>query len=64
MKHLFLMLVLGVVAFAPASGQCPPTGFPDAGDNCPSAPILCVTLDGYCNTINNNNTPQTFPGCG
>lgn len=44
--------------------QCPPPGFPDAGDDCPSAPILCQTLDGYCNTINNNNVPQTFPGCG
>lgn len=43
--------------------QCPPPGFPQPGGNCPTAPILCENLDGYCATINNNNTTQTFPGC-
>ncbi len=46
-----------------AAAQCPPPGFPDAGNTCPEAPILCENLHGYCNTINNNNTPQSFPGC-
>ena len=44
-------------------GQCPPPGFPQPGNNCPTAPILCENLDGYCATINNNNAVQTFPGC-
>lgn len=43
--------------------QCPPPGFPQPGNTCPTAPILCENLDGYCATINNNNTTQTFPGC-
>ena len=62
-RYIFLFfLVTGILNTL--SAQCPPPGFPDAGDDCPSAPILCVTLDGYCNTINNNNVPQPFPGCG
>jgi gliding motility-associated-like protein len=64
MKQLYLILFLVLSSGAILNAQCPPTGFPDAGDDCPTAPILCVTLDGYCNTINNNNTPQNFPGCG
>lgn len=43
--------------------QCPPPGFPQSGNTCPQAPILCENLNGYCNTINNNNVVQTFPGC-
>ncbi|MCK6691055.1 MAG: SprB repeat-containing protein [Thermoanaerobaculia bacterium] len=43
--------------------QCPPPGFPQPGNNCPQAPILCENLDGYCATINNNNQQQDFPGC-
>lgn len=44
--------------------QCPPPGFPNSGNTCQQAPILCDNLDGYCNTINNNNQQQDFPGCG
>ena len=47
----------------PLRAQCPPPGFPDPGNTCPLAPILCENLDGYCSTINNNNTVQSFPGC-
>jgi gliding motility-associated-like protein len=47
----------------PLFAQCPPAGFPDSGNTCPEAPVLCENLDGYCNTINNNNIPQPFPGC-
>ncbi len=43
--------------------QCPPPGFPDPGNTCAQAPILCENLDGYCSTINNNNVTQNFPGC-
>jgi hypothetical protein len=45
------------------SSQCPPPGFPQPGNTCPTAPILCENLDGYCATINNSNTVQSFPGC-
>jgi gliding motility-associated-like protein len=65
MKRLLPSLLLLAGAILQLTAQnCPPPGFPDAGDDCPSAPILCVTLDGYCNEINNNNIPQNFPGCG
>ncbi len=60
--HGWMLFCLGLIGFR-AQGQCPPPGFPDAGNTCPQAPILCENLDGYCNTINNNNTPQSFPGC-
>ena len=43
--------------------QCPPPGFPSPGNTCVTAPILCENLDGYCATINNNNSVQGFPGC-
>ncbi|TNE66411.1 MAG: hypothetical protein EP344_02470, partial [Bacteroidetes bacterium] len=45
------------------NAQCPPPGFPSPGNSCPTAPILCENLDGYCTTINNTNQVQTFPGC-
>ncbi|MFN0015305.1 MAG: hypothetical protein ACKVU2_12225 [Saprospiraceae bacterium] len=59
----FLLFVLLTVISSPIFSQCPPPGFPDAGNTCLLAPILCENLDGYCNEINNNNTPQGFPGC-
>lgn len=59
MRHLILFLL-----FIPSTlhSQCPPPGFPDPGDNC-GAPIICENLDGYCNTINNNNVSRPFPCC-
>lgn len=45
------------------SAQCPPAGAPIPGNTCPEAPLFCDNLDGYCTTINNNNTPAGFPGC-
>jgi hypothetical protein len=65
MKHFYLLLtclLMGISASLFAQ-PCPPPGFPDAGNNCVQAPILCENLDGYCNQINNNNSPQSFPGC-
>jgi hypothetical protein len=59
----YLLFGFGAILPSMAGGQCPPPGFPDAGNTCPQAPILCENLHGYCNTINNNNTPQSFPGC-
>jgi gliding motility-associated-like protein len=47
----------------PVHAQCPPPGFPQPGNTCPEAPILCDNLDGYCATVNNNNVVQNFPGC-
>jgi len=47
----------------PSYAQCPPPGFPEPGNTCPEAPILCENLDGYCATVNNNNVVQPFPGC-
>ncbi|MGI9159782.1 MAG: gliding motility-associated C-terminal domain-containing protein [Saprospiraceae bacterium] len=46
-----------------AQQNCPPPGFPNPGNTCVQAPILCENLDGYCSTINNNNVSQSFPGC-
>lgn len=64
MKIYYYLLACFLIGLsAPLFGQCPPPGFPDAGNSCPQAPILCENLDGYCNEINNNNTPQNFPGC-
>ncbi|MCB9332798.1 MAG: SprB repeat-containing protein [Lewinellaceae bacterium] len=52
-----------ITAQGSSQGQCPPAGFPTPGNTCAEAPLLCQSLDGYCTTINNNNIPQTFPGC-
>ena len=64
MKHLYLIILVALF-FLPqlVMAQCPPPGFPQPGNTCPQAPILCENLDGYCATINNNNTAQSFPGC-
>jgi gliding motility-associated-like protein len=62
MRLLFTFLLLGFFSQL-ARAQCPPPGFPDAGNTCVLAPILCANLNGYCNTINNNNVVQNFPGC-
>ncbi|MCB9332119.1 MAG: gliding motility-associated C-terminal domain-containing protein [Lewinellaceae bacterium] len=64
MKSFYFLLTpvfLGL-AFS-AFSQCPPPGFPSPGNSCPTAPILCENLDGYCSTINNSNIVQNFPGC-
>ncbi|MCW5920897.1 MAG: gliding motility-associated C-terminal domain-containing protein [Saprospiraceae bacterium] len=65
MKFFYHVLTcaLSILCY-PLFGQCPPPGFPDAGNTCVQAPVLCENLDGYCNTINNNNQQQNFPGCG
>lgn len=57
---LFLFLFFTQTLFAQ---NCPPPGFPDPGNTCPQAPILCPDLDGYCSTINNNNIEIPFPCC-
>jgi hypothetical protein len=64
MKLFYLLLTgLFLLSCSWVSAQCPPPGFPDPGNTCPQAPILCENLDGYCATINNNNVTQNFPGC-
>ncbi|MEZ4925825.1 MAG: gliding motility-associated C-terminal domain-containing protein [Saprospiraceae bacterium] len=63
MRRFTLLVFIGIISILETYGQCPPPGFPDSGNTCPQAPILCENLDGYCNTINNNNVPQSFPGC-
>ncbi len=65
MRKSYFFLTLSILFFAPfLRAQCPPPGFPEPGNTCPLAPILCENLDGYCATINNSNAPQNFPGCG
>ncbi|MEK7254053.1 MAG: hypothetical protein AAB316_04860, partial [Bacteroidota bacterium] len=59
----FLSLFLLTLNQINLQAQCPPPGFPTPGGTCPTAPILCENLDGYCATINNNNVVQNFPGC-
>ncbi|MCC6459685.1 MAG: gliding motility-associated C-terminal domain-containing protein [Saprospiraceae bacterium] len=64
MKSFYLFLAIFLLAGARhLSAQCPPPGFPQPGNTCNTAPVLCENLDGYCATINNNNTSQNFPGC-
>ncbi|MCC7466439.1 MAG: hypothetical protein IT261_09230, partial [Saprospiraceae bacterium] len=63
MRTLYTLFFLLFIFYSPnLFGQCPPVGFPDSGDNCGS-PIICENLDGYCNTINNNNQSRPFPCC-
>ena len=66
MKRHYLLLLLSLLWLGQSSyaQPCPPPGFPEPGNTCAQAPILCDNLDGYCSTINNNNVPQSFPGCG
>ena len=61
-RLLSLLLMLSIFS-VPIFAQCPPLGFPEPGNTCPEAPILCENLDGYCATINNNNVPQPFACC-
>lgn len=66
MRLLYLLLLILFCQFPITNiyaQPCPPVGFPNPGNTCPLAPILCENLDGYCATINNSNTPQNFPGC-
>lgn len=64
MKRLLLLSVIFISCFIQIiQAQCPPPGFPQPGNSCTQAPILCPNLDGYCATINNSNTAQNFPGC-
>lgn len=70
MRSLYAYILLSVatiVATDAIAQNCPPPGFPNPGNNCPEAPILCETLDGYCAGINANspnNPAPTIPGCG
>ena len=64
MRNLSISFLALICTVQFAFAQCPPPGFPQSGNTCPQAPILCENLDGYCNTINNNNQQQSFPGCG
>jgi len=61
--YQILVCVLSLLS-SPLFAQCPPPGFPQPGNTCITAPVLCENLDGYCATINNNNQQQNFPGCG
>jgi hypothetical protein len=64
MKRLYYLLPICLLTCGQfALAQCPPPGFPQPGNTCPQAPILCENLDGYCATVNNNNVQQNFPGC-
>jgi len=64
MRNLYISIVTLFCSCQFVFGQCPPPGFPDSGNTCSDAPVLCANLNGYCNTINNNNQQQNFPGCG
>lgn len=61
--NYYLVALFSFFSLFSLRAQCPPPGFPNPGNNCVQAPILCENLDGYCATINNNNTSQSFPGC-
>ncbi|MBK9337635.1 MAG: SprB repeat-containing protein [Lewinellaceae bacterium] len=61
---LVLLLCVATGLAGPLLAQCPPPGFPQTGNACAAAPIICQNLNGYCSTVNNNNIPRAFPGCG
>lgn len=43
---------------------CPPPNFPAPVIDCADAPVLCQSLDGYCNNLGNHAIPfSPFPGC-
>ncbi|MCB0517889.1 MAG: gliding motility-associated C-terminal domain-containing protein [Lewinellaceae bacterium] len=64
MRIFTLLSFFGILMIGPTGlAQCPPPGFPQPGNTCVQAPILCENLDGYCATVNNNNVVQNFPGC-
>ncbi|MCF8247770.1 MAG: gliding motility-associated C-terminal domain-containing protein [Saprospiraceae bacterium] len=62
-KSLFLSLFVALILANIVSAQCPPPGYPPPGDNCPTAPTVCVDLNGYCASLGLNNVNQPFPGC-
>ena len=62
-KFYLFQIFFSLLLVCEITAQCPPPGFPDPGDNCPDAPVLCENIDGYCATVNNNNVSQDFPGC-
>ncbi len=62
-RNFIYSLVALTLTTAPMMAQCPPSGYPQPGNTCAQAPLICQSLNGYCATINNNNTPQVFPGC-
>lgn len=58
----FTLFVFGFVVGVSAQ-DCPPPGYPPISDDCPSAPTVCIDLDGYCDTLNAFAFQQDFPGC-
>ncbi|MCC6724647.1 MAG: hypothetical protein IT258_09060, partial [Saprospiraceae bacterium] len=64
MKNQLTLLGFFLASLQWAMAQCPPPGYPTPADNCSEAVPFCGTLDGFCNTLNNNNIQQPFPGCG
>lgn len=66
MKKLLLLLLLNVAfVLQTINAQCPPAQFPPdpPGDNCILALGLCQDINGYCETLDNNNVTDDFPGC-
>ncbi|MEY3367691.1 MAG: hypothetical protein RI973_846 [Bacteroidota bacterium] len=63
-KHLLVFLGAFIFSSQLILAQCPPPGYPQTGDMCMIAPVLCNDLDGYCATLGTNNQQQPFPGCG
>jgi|GEM_PF-464432 len=65
MRLFYLSFILSCLTLSTSlfSQDCPPPGFPNSGTNCGN-PIICESLDDYCNTINNSNQARNFPCCG
>ena len=62
-KRIVPTFIIFALLSLSSNAQCPPAGFPEPGNTCPEAPVLCDDIDGYCATVNNNNIVQNFPGC-
>ncbi len=64
MKKLILFTFFTTILMSQGvQAQCPPPGYPVAGDDCASAPALCTGINGYCDQLDANNIQSNFPGC-
>ena len=61
-KSIVLNIILSLEVFH-LQAQCPPPGFPSAGESFELAPMICEDLNGYCNSYINRLKQKPFYGC-
>ena len=62
-NRIFNLTLFLSILFSNVQSQCPPPGFPEMGDTCPEAAVICALIDGYCGILDSNNINQILPGC-